>query len=123
MIEIYIEPTDLREFNHDMRDLHPKRLLRHELGSLGRHVIRKAGQYPPPSGYPRTGHLGRSWYHVVKGTELEIGNLAVYAGWVHGEEQLSYHKLRGWKKVYGIMIDEASKLLKRLERKVDRLWR
>ena len=123
MIEAYIDPKDLKEFHKDMRDLHPKRLLSRELDPLGRSVIRKGGVYPPSSGYPRTGHLGRSWWYDVMGTDLEVGNAAIYAGWVHGEEQLSYHALRGWKRVYGIMVDETSKLLKRLERKVDKLWR
>ncbi len=123
MIEAHIDPTDLRELERDLRALRRDMLLRHELDPLGKRVIRKAGQYPPPSGYPRTGHLGRSWWYNALGTTLEVGNLAVYAGWVHGEEQLAYHRLRGWKRIYGIMIDETSKLIDKLERKVERLWR
>ena len=124
MIKAEIDPRDLREMHRDLDALHPKELLRGEQDPMGRSVIRDAGVYPPAGiGNKRTGELGRKWYHRVHGLDLTVGNLAVYAGYVHGEEQRSYHGLRGWKRLFKVAVTQADKLYKKLERKVDQIWR
>jgi len=123
MIEAHIDPRQLAELNRDLKALRPENLVGPELDPMGRRVIKTAGVYPRSVGYPRTGHLGRSWYHRLYGLDLTIGNLAVYAGYVHGEEQTARHKQTGWKRVFDVAMDEASKLLKKLEDKAVRIWR
>lgn len=123
MIEAHIDPKDLADLNRSLRALRPDRLIGPELDPMGRRVIRTAGKYPGSIGSPRSGHLGRSWYHRLYGLDLTVGNLAHYAGYVHGEEQTARHKQTGWKRVLDVAMDEASKLIKKLEDKAVRIWR
>ena len=124
MLEIKINPVQLRELHKDIKALRPKKLLKQRLNPLGKQVIKIAGEYPPPiSTSRRTGRLGRSWYHRLHGLDLKIGNLATYAGYVHGEQQTEVHKQTGWKRVMEVMDDEVSKLIKKLGTKVNKLWK
>ena len=123
MIEAQFDPRQLAELNRDLQALHPKKLVGPELDPMGRRIIKTAEVYPAPVGGIRTGHLGRSWYHRLYGLDLTIGNLAVYAGYVHGEEQTARHAQTGWKRVFDVAVDEASKLLKKLEDKAVAIWR
>jgi hypothetical protein len=123
MIDIQINPTDLREFNRDMQAIRPKKLVGPELDPLGKRIIRVAKQYPASVGYPRTGRLGRSWYHHVFGLDLKIGNSAYYAGYVHGPGQIQTHRKHGWKRVLDVMSDEMSKFMKKIEDKLEKIWR
>ena len=122
MISVEIDPDDLRELMKDLKALRPDNLVKPNLDPMGKKIIQIAGKYPPPSGYPRTGHLGRSWIHQVFGLDLKIGNLASYAGWVHGQEQITVHRNRGWKRVFEVMEEQVSKLLDKIQKEIDKLW-
>ena len=122
MIEGHIDPADLRELNRDLRALHPKKLVGPELNPMGKRVVKTVGRYPPSIGHPRTGHLGRSWYHQLFGLDLKVGNLAHYAGWVSGDEQIERHKRTGWRRLFDVAVDEADKLIKKLAEKAGRIW-
>jgi len=122
MITAEIRPKDLKEFNKDMKALRPKELLKGELGPFAVGVIREVAQYPRPSGYPRTGHLGRSWYHRLYGLDVTIGNSAIYAGYVQGEEQLAHHGAQGWKRLMDVAVTRMDKLIKHIMSKMERLW-
>ena len=124
MIKVTIDPKDLRELRKDLKALYPKKLVGRDLDPLGKSIIKIAGEYPPPvSTSKRTGKLGRSWYHTVFGLDLKIGNLASFAGYVHGKEQTQVHARHGWKKVFQVATTELDKLIKKLEKKVDKLWK
>ena len=123
MIEAHIDPRDLRELDADLKALMPKHLLKRYMDPLGRSIVDEASRYPPPSGYPRTGHLGRSWYNRVYGLDLKVGNLAHYAGYVVGDEQTNAAANVGWKKVRDVMTKKIDEFVQKLEREIDRLWR
>ncbi len=124
MIKIVYDEKQLKELMKDLKALHPKKLISRHLDPLGKSIIEIAGEYPPPvSTSKRTGRLGRSWYHRVFGLDLKIGNLASFAGYVHGEEQRVFHRQHGWKRLFEVAGDEMTKFIKRLEKKVDKLWK
>ena len=123
MIEAHIDPRDLRELDADLKALMPKHLLKRYMDPLGRSIVDEASRYPPPSGYPRTGHLGRSWYNRVYGLDLKVGNLARYAGYVVGDDQTNAAASIGWPRLRDVMTKRIDELLKKLEREIDRLWR
>lgn len=128
MIEAEIDPRDLIEFNLDMDRLKLEKLLEGELGPFAKSVIGYAGKYPPPvegSTYIRTGNLDRSWYYkLLDRLSIEVGNMAFYAGYVHGdEEQVPWHGEHGWRR----LREEGEKTLiafiRKMEEKIDRIWR
>ena len=124
IITIKIDPNDLRELHKDLKALRPKKLIGRDLDPLGKSIIKMAGKYPPPvSTSRRTGKLGRSWYHTVFGLDLKIGNLATFAGYVHGEAQTQVHARHGWKRVFDVTVDEVDKLIKKLGKRIDKLWK
>jgi len=124
MTELQYDDRQLKEIVRALQKLYPRRILPPLLNDFGGRVIREMEVYPPPAeNSERTGQLGRSWYHKVFGLDVTIGNLATYAGYVHGEEQRPYHGARGWKKLLGVVEDEADKLVKAIERKIDAIWR
>ena len=123
MITAEIDKNDLRELQRDLHVLRPENLLKSELSPFAVGVIKETGMYPPSVGYPRTGHLGRSWSHVIHKRGVDIVNAATYAGWVHGEEQVSFHAVHGWKQLTKVALSHIDKLIKRLEAKVERIWK
>ena len=61
----------MNELRRDLKALRLENLLRGELDPLGKSIIQKAGQYPPPlPTSKRTGHLGRSWHYNHPGIHL-----------------------------------------------------
>ena len=123
MITGHIDPKDLAEFNRDMKALRPKNLLRGEVDPMSARIIKKASKYAPPvAGSQRTGYLGNAWYRTLHGDDFEIGNLASYAGWVHGEEQTATHRRHGWKRLFEVAATEADKLYKRVEKRIKKSW-
>ena len=124
MIEVRIAKEDLRKLRKALHNLGPKRLVGKEFGVFGKNVVQIVKKYPPSVGSPRTGRLGNSWlYKVMNKEEVRIKNSAIYAGYVQGEEQREFHKRHGWKNVFNVIEGEIPKLIKRLEKKVDKIWR
>jgi hypothetical protein len=83
----------------------------------------------PPKGYVR-GHgmygrkrtsqvLGKRWF--VKTTDnvrgsiaFIVGNVSEYAEWVHGDNQASFHKLHGWRKLETVAKRELPKIRQKM---------
>ena len=127
MIKAEIHPDDLRRFKVDLKGLKPEKVLPPILGPFGRAVVEKAGWYPPDfpdNTYVRTGHLGRSWYYKLIGSlEVEVGNTAVYAGWVHGPEQISIHAGHKWRRLFETGDKMINGLIEKIADRVGQLWR
>ena len=127
MIEAEIEPDDLRSLNIAFKGLIPAEILKGELAPFAKQVGIVAGKYPPPvpsSRYVRTHHLDRSWYFRLLSPEsVEVGNLATYAGWVHGPQQVDYHGAHGWRRLFEIADSMIIAFVRKIEAKVDRIWR
>ena len=127
MIEAEIDPRDLREFMLDMDALHLERLLEGELGPFAKAVGVAAGKYPPPvsgSTYIRTHNLDRNWYYkLLSALSVEVGNLAVYAGYVHGHEQVDFHAAHGWRRLFEMGDTMLENFIEKLIRKAERIWK
>lgn len=126
MITAEIDPRDLREFLVDMKGLRPEELFKDEWLPFVKAVGEEAGEYPPDfpgNTYDRTGNLGRNWkYAVLSPTSAEVGNPAVYAGYVHGREQIELHAGHGWRRLFEIGDKRLVEFIKKIEAKVSRLW-
>ena len=124
MLSVEIKKEDILSLELAMKKLDAKVLLEGEWSPFLDRVQVVAGTYPPDfpdNTYKRTGHLGKSWQkEVVNPLEAQIGNAALYAGWVHGhhigEPGLDLHVGHGWKNLF----DEGSRLLDILAEKIGR---
>lgn len=127
MIEAEIDPQDLREFYLDMDRLELENLLEGELGPFAQSVGVATGKYPPPvpgSAYERTGHLDRNWYYkLLSRLSVEVGNLATYAGYVHGREQVPWHEAHGWRRLIEWGESGLVAFVEKMKRKIDQIWR
>lgn len=56
--------------------------------------------------------LGKQWYVVKKGLGTEIGNRVSYGKWVHGEEQASFMKPKGWRILREVVDEKIIKITK-----------
>ena len=126
MINAEIDPRDLREFQVAMRGLHPRKLFKGEWLPFVRAVSVETGHYPPDfpgNTYSRTGNLGRNWrYAVLSPLSAEVGNAAIYAGYVHGQEQVSVHASHGWRRLFEIGDKRLAAFIEKIAAKVSRLW-
>jgi len=126
MITAEIDPRDLREFHIAMKGLHPEVLFKDEWLPFVKGIAEIAGEYPPDfpgNTYTRTGNLGRDWrYAVLSPTSAEVGNAAVYAGYVHGHEQIPLHAGHGWRRLFEIGDKRLAAFIQKIEAKVSRLW-
>ena len=126
MITAEIDPRDLREFVLAMRGLDPKELFKDEWLPFVKAVAEDAGMYPPDfpgNTYVRTGNLGRNWrYAVLSPLSAEVGNAAVYAGYVHGHEQISLHAGHGWRRLFEIGDKRLADFIRKIDAKVSKLW-
>ena len=123
-LEVQVDQRELRELTEALAALEPGRLVKHELRDFAQDVVMVTGKYPPPLPTSRrTGELGRSWYHEVMGLDVDIKNLAPYATYVHGDEQVSYHASTGWKRLREEMERAIDRLVERLANRAEELWR
>lgn len=123
MLEISTKGTDLAALNRDLEALKPKKLMRKHMNPLGKNIVHEVEQYPPPIDNNRTGKLGRSWYYRTWGMNLDVGNVASYAGYVQGEKQTERHRRTGWKRLFEVAITQTEKLIDKVGREIDRIWR
>ena len=127
MIEVEFTPESCEDVARALKALKPSNLLKGELEPFAREVGMQAGKYAPPvagSTYIRTGHLGRNWFtQVLDPLSVRVGNLAVYAGWVHGEEQAEWHGRHGWRRLFDTGRDMLSGFIHRIGRKIDLIWK
>lgn len=123
--EAYINPKDLQEFHIAMDHLQPEKILEGEWGPFTRGIIADVKPYPPMlpnQKYVRTGHLGDSWeWNINSPLEAEVGNVAVYAGWVQGVEQAGIHEGR-WTRLVDVAERALDEFIQKLGRKVDKIW-
>lgn len=126
MIEVKVEPRDLIKLNLAMKQLDAAVLLQGEWDPFMTRVIELVGKYPPDfpdNTYVRTGHLGRSWtQEVLNPLQARIGNDAIYAGYVHGHEQIALHAGHGWKHLFDEANRLATVLVEQLWQKAMRIW-
>lgn len=126
MIEAYIDPDDLRELTLDLARLKPENLLKGELLHFATTVGITAGKYAPNfpgNTYVRTGHLGRSWYsHALGDLAAEVGNLAIYAGWVHGPQQVAIHRAHGWRRLFEMGEEMLDDFVKKIADRAGEIW-
>ncbi len=108
-----------------------RRLVTH----LGK-VQNKMQRYPPqePTGYVRTGDLGRKWQTRLKRTggnlEGELGNPMSYAGYVEGftegakgERQTAVMREKGWPRLDEEFDREWPKTVQAMQQDMDRAAR
>lgn len=123
--EAYINPKDLQEYHIVMDHLNPEKVLKPMWGPFLRQIIAEAKPYPPPpagSTYERTFHLEESWEHqIVNPLRAEVGNVALYAGWVQGVEQAGIHQGR-WTKLVDVTLELFDEFVGKLSRKVGKIW-
>ena len=123
--EAYINPKDLQEFHIAMDHLEPEKILEGEWRPFLAPLKRELRTYPaPPQGskYVRTFNLKRNWqYAILSPTSAEVGNAALYAGWVQGIGQADIHVDR-WPKAVTIAEEHLHEFIKRLAKKVERIW-
>ena len=126
MIEAEIDPRDLIEFNLDMDRLQMEELLEGELAPFAKAVGMSTGKYPPEvsgSTYVRTENLSRNWYtKLLDKRSVEVGNLAFYAGYVHGREQVPWHGEHGWRELHEIGESSIVSFMRRIAEKAARIW-
>ena len=127
MIDAKINPKDVLKLKIAMRNLDPKMLFEGEWDPLLNKTVDVVGTYPPDfigNTYKRTGNLGRNWRGRVNNPlSAQVENLAVYAGYVHGHEQIALHAGHGWKNLYSEGEKLAAEFIKKIAEKVDRIWR
>jgi len=120
-----IDPKDLLEFHIAMDHLQPDKLLENEWRPFMLPMQRELRVYPaklPNQKYVRTLNLKRNWqYAVLSPTSAEIGNAAIYAGYVQGVEQAAIHVGR-WSKMVDIGEKHLEAFIEKLSKKVERVW-
>jgi hypothetical protein len=127
MIEGEIDPRDLRELYFDLDALQVEELMEGELAPFAKAVGMHAGRYPDPvpdSDYIRTGNLSRSWYtKLLSRVSVEVGNLAVYAGYVHDiDDQVPWHGEHGWRRLQEDAEKTIVSFMRRMMEKIERIW-
>ena len=147
MIDIQVEATDLAEIFRRLDKLQMPDLAKPALTLIGQSIQSKVKVYPPTidratsmalygrwykrgtgtileSGktYFTSEKLGERWYRRVFSNYVEVGNLASYAGWVHGPDQVPYHKERGWKQLLVVATEELPELLRKILEQITRIW-
>ena len=115
------------------------------LETFGTNVRDIAGKYPPETvanlprkggwyqrgygpkwhggkgGAKRSENLGKQWYVQAEGLQVEIGNPASYAPYVHGLMQTSFHARNGWRVLETVVKQSGPELLRRLQASVKRI--
>lgn len=122
MISILVNEEDYRELKVALDKTMPGKLVTPELDTMGRNVVGVMRPYPAGP-YQRTGHLGQSWYNVMHGYTLDLGDTADYSGYVVGDYQRVYHAAHGWKRVFDVIEQQLSVMVDRIERKLESIWR
>ena len=125
-IELEINDRDLADLIRTMQRLDMQHIAVEAFKARRRDHSEQGKGLPasaPESSYRRTHNLFNRWYQRAFPTYLEIGNLATYAGWVHGEEQVEMHRQTGWKRLLQVATDELPEIIRKVEAQVERIWR
>lgn len=149
MIEYEIDSRQWADLMTTIDRLNMRNMAEPAFKAIAMDIEGKAGKYPPaglanspsnPRGwwyergygirfasgasYQTSERLGDKWYHTVYPDSLKIGNLASYAGYVHGDDdtQAVFHKARGWKQLLQTAEDALPELLRKIEAQITRIW-
>lgn len=142
-LQMEIEPASLARLKRTMDKLGRPEVMQPLMKAIALDIKGKAKKYPPAiprrtvgwwyeRGYgwqldgvrkeQTSERLGDKWYVKAFPTYAEIGNLASYAGWVHGDVQRYTHQKRGWKKLYDVALDEMPALLRAAAAHCRKIW-
>jgi hypothetical protein len=142
-LQMELDSNDLRRLNMALRRLGEGDLLAPQLKMIGGDVMRIASKYPPalpfnPNGWwwergwgwwaygekqaKTSDDLASKWYVKAFPSYAEIGNLASYAGWVHGDAQRAVHQRTGWLKLYDVALDNMPKLIEKAKANIRAIW-
>jgi len=140
-LQMELDSNDLRRLKRSLQRLGEPDLLKGALSRIGLEVKAVTAHYPPE--LPRGAvYYERGWGWVVNGVKqektsedlkgrwyvkafpsyVEIGNLASYAGWVHGDAQKGYHQAHGWLKLYDVALDKLPKLIEEAKAQIRKIW-
>lgn len=131
MIELELDDKQLASLLKSLDNLDMEHMVDPVLETIGESVIAKVKPYPPVPAHsryqrgtdPRSERLGDKWWYKLIYHGVTVGNAASYAGWVHGEEQVSFHKATGWKQLLKTAQDELGAILTKIEKQIDKIWR
>lgn len=138
-VHIELDSADLKRLHKALDRLGRADMLQPVLKAIALDIKGKTKVYPPapiytgptwyergygmrPYGKQTSERLGNRWYVTSFPTYSEVGNLASYAGWVHGEEQAHFHKARGWKQLLKVATDEMPNLVKKAKAQILKIW-
>jgi len=142
-MQMEIEPASLARLKRTMDKLGHPEVMQPVMKLIAHDIMTKTRAYPPEvprrtvgwwyeRGYgwqldgvrqkQTSEDLKSKWYVKAFPTYAEIGNLARYAGWVHGDVQRYVHQKRGWKKLYDVALDEMPALLRAAAAHCRKIW-
>ena len=112
----------------DKLDTYPQKSKANIPGGPGSHwyVRGTGGMYALVGGgissYGGSEKLGKKWTTKIRkgGLQAHIGNNVSYGPYVQGDEQMAFHKARGWKNTDKVAEEEASKVNKIIADAVNR---
>ena len=126
MFSVEWDQEDLNSLVISLDGLDPQELVGDELLPFTKNLVDFTAEYPPPkpdSKYVRTGHLGDSWfYHQMNPLMTMVNNMAAYAGYVQGREQVAMHKETGWTNLYEEAEKRVRGFIERLKYKAGKIW-
>jgi hypothetical protein len=140
-LQMELDSADLRRLDRALKRLGQSDLLEAQLKAIAQDIMGKTSKYPPA---PPRGpvYYERGWGWVVNGVKqektsedlkgrwyvkafpsyAEIGNLASYAGYVHGDVQTAQHQRTGWLKLYDVALDNMPKLVEKAKANIRAIW-
>ena len=129
MTEFKVEfnPRDLVEFELALKRLDAEVLIKREWEPFLDNFVEVVSKYPPPkegSKYVRTGNLLRQWQEpkVLDPLTAQVMNIAGYAGWVHGQEQVGFHQETGWIQAFKKGRELIDHLVEKIGDRAERIW-
>jgi len=142
-LQMEIDSNDLRRLNRALKRLGQQDLLQAQLKAIAQDIQGKAAKYPPalpfnPNGWwwergwgwwawgekqaKTSDDMASKWYIKAFPSYAEIGNLASYAGYVHGDAQAPVHRTHGWLKLYDVALDNMPKLIEKAKANIRAIW-
>jgi hypothetical protein len=85
------------------------------------YYIRGRGTQTASGNRGESERLGTQWYVEKQGLGTVIGNRASYAHWVHGDDQASFMKPKGWRKLLDVAEEKREKITAIYQKWTDRL--
>ena len=147
LVDIEINPEDLRILRDRMTKLGADGAYRQALEIIGRSIKSQSAIYPPetianwpsnPSGhwyvrgfgtkfasgaeYQTSQDMKHKWFTRTFPNYTEIWNEATYSPYIHGPDQVAWAGQRGWKKLQDIATEKIPEILRLLAAQVEKIW-